>query len=339
MTPRVSVVIPCYNERATIGLLLEALLDQDLDDGGLEVILSDGMSTDGTREAVKAFGGAHPELATRLVDNPDRLIPAALNRGIRQATGEVIVRLDAHSVPEPGYIRRCLEVLEATGAANVGGVWDIRPGADRWIARGIAVAASHPLGAGDARYRISGVPGSVDTVPFGAFRREWYDRVGPFNESLSTNEDYEFNVRLRQAGGTVWFDPSIRSTYFTRGNLWELGRQYSRYGFWKSRMLQSHPGSLKWRQALPPLFVATLVLLGATSPFWLPGRLALGLSLAIYGAVTTLAGVAEAANRRDPGLVIGFPLAIWTMHIAWGGAFLWRLLTGLIPGGKRAGRP
>lgn len=339
MTPRVSVVIPCYNEVGTIGFLLEALLDQGIDAGEMEVILSDGMSTDGTREAVEAFGRAHPELSPQIVDNTDRLIPTALNRGIQRASGQVIVRLDAHSIPERGYIRRCLEVLDATGAANVGGAWDIRPGADRWIARAIAVAAAHPLGAGDARYRISGSAGSVDTVPFGAYRREWYDRIGPFNESLPTNEDYEFNVRLRRAGGTVWFDPTIRSTYFTRRSLGELARQYARYGFWKSRMLRSQPGSLRWRQVIPPVFVAALVVLAAASPFWFPARLGLGLSLAIYLVLTATVGVVEAARRRDIGLVIGFPLAIWTMHLAWGGAFLWGLASGPLIGGERAPGP
>jgi succinoglycan biosynthesis protein ExoA len=339
LTPRVSVIIPCYNEVGTIGFLLEALVDQGLAAGQMEVILSDGMSTDGTREAVEAFGRAHPELPTRIVDNKDRLIPAALNRGIHQALGEFIIRLDAHSIPDPDYIRRCLQVLADTGAANVGGVWDIRPGADRWIARGIAAAAAHPLGAGDARYRISGAAGRVDTVPFGAFRREWYDRIGPFNEQLPSNEDYEFNVRLQQAGGTVWFDPTIRSTYFTRRDLGALWRQYARYGFWKSRMLRAHPTTLKWRQALPPLFVALVVLLGAASPFWAVPRLFLGLSLAIYGAATIAAGLIEALRRRDPGLLIGFPLAIWTMHFAWGGAFLWGLLGGRLTGEERAPRP
>jgi succinoglycan biosynthesis protein ExoA len=339
LTPRVSIVIPCYNEVGTIGFLLEALLDQGVEARKMEVILSDGMSTDGTREAAAAFARAHPELSVRVIDNTDRLIPAALNRGIQKASGEVVVRLDAHSIPESGYVGRCLEVLEQTGAANVGGVWDIQAGADHWIARGIAAAAAHFLGAGDARYRISGSAGSVDTVPFGAFRREWYDRIGPFNENLPTNEDYEFNVRLRQAGGTVWFDPSIRSTYFTRRTLPELARQYARYGFWKSRMLLSHPGSLRWRQALPPSFVALIVVLGVASLFWMPARIALGLSLAIYVGVTVSAGIIEAAHRRDAGLAIGFPLAIWTMHFAWGGAFLAGLISGVLNGVQRAPRP
>ena len=338
MPYRISVIVPCYNERATIGQLLEALLQQGVDLRDLEVIISDGMSTDGTRGAILAFGQAHPGLEIRIIDNPDRSIPAALNQGIQQSKGDVIVRLDAHSVPDPGYIRRCLEVLQTTGAANVGGVWDVRPSAETWIGKAIAAAAAHPLGAGDARYRISGRAGVVDTVPFGAFRREWYDRIGPFNESLPTNEDYEFNVRLRQAGGTVWFDPSIRSAYFARSNLRGLARQYARYGFWKSRMLRSHPDSLRWRQAIPPLFVLALLVLGAISPFSITGRLSLALSLVAYVSVTVVAAAAEAVKRRDPGQVVGFPLAIWTIHFAWGAAFLWGFISGLFEGGKRARR-
>jgi succinoglycan biosynthesis protein ExoA len=336
LNPRVSVIIPCYNEVGTIVFLLESLLNQEIESGEMEIIVSDGMSTDGTRESVAGFARAHPELPTHIVDNADRLIPAALNRAIRKASGDFIIRLDAHSIPERGYVRRCLDVLEETEAANVGGVWDIRAGADRWIGRGIAAAAAHFLGAGDARYRISGVAGPVDTVPFGAFRREWYDRIGPFNESLPTNEDYEFNVRLRQAGGTVWFDPSIRSIYFTRRNLRQLAAQYARYGFWKARMLLAHPASLKWRQALPPLFVSLVILLGVASPFWLLARIGIGLTLAIYVAVTAVAGLIEAARRRDPWLVFGFPLAIWTMHFSWGGAFLWGVLSGLMTGAQSA---
>jgi glycosyltransferase involved in cell wall biosynthesis len=322
----VSVVVPCYNEAQTIGLLLEAVRRQTYPLADLEVVIADGMSTDDTREVVRSFAQLHPELAIRLVDNPDRIIPAALNRAIEQARGEVIVRLDAHSIPRPDYIRRCLNALEETGAANTGGVWEIRPSTERWIARSIAAAAAHPLGAGDARYRYGGEAGKVDTVPFGTFRREWIDRVGPFDESLPTNEDYEFNVRLRQAGGTIWFDPSIRSVYFTRGNLVSLARQYLRYGYWKARMLIRHPRTLRWRQGLPGLFVLLLLALVGAAPFSSPLRALLAVYLGTYTAVTLTAGVVEAIRRRDPALILGFPLALWTMHIAWGAAFLWGLV-------------
>ena len=334
----VSIIVPCYNEAGTITGLLQSITAQTYPTEHLEIIVVDGRSTDGTRELVRDFAQTHPGLRVDLIDNPIRSIPAALNQGIQHSKGEVIVRLDAHSVPDEGYVRRSLEVLQATGAANVGGVWDILPSADTWIARAIAAAAAHPLGAGDARYRISGPAGEVDTVPFGAFRREWYDRIGPFNESLPTNEDYEFNVRLRQAGGTVWFDPSIRSAYFARSNLRDLARQYARYGFWKSRMLRSHPDSLRWRQAIPPLFVLALLLLGVISPFSITGRLFLALSLVAYVLVTVVAGMTEAVKRREPGQAGGFPLAIWTIHFAWGSAFLWGFISALFEGGRRARR-
>ncbi len=211
LTSSISIIIPCYNERTTIQLLLGAIRDQTYPSEDLEIVIADGMSTDGTREAIRAYASDHPEMNISVVDNPKRIIPAALNTAIRHARGGTVIRLDAHAAPERDYVERCFKTLERTGAANVGGLWVIKPGGEGWVARSIAVAASHPLGAGDARYRISGDEGPVETVPFGAFQRAWLKRVGDFDETLLTNEDYEFNTRLRKAGGIVWFTPSIRS--------------------------------------------------------------------------------------------------------------------------------
>jgi glycosyltransferase involved in cell wall biosynthesis len=298
------------------------------------VIIADGMSTDGTREAIEAFKAGHPALAIRVVDNPKRIIPAALNEAIAAAGGDVIVRLDAHSVPRPDYVARCVDTLTRTGAANAGGVWDIQPSQATWLGRAIAAAAAHPLGAGGARYRTGGAVGEVDTVPFGAFQRAWLERVGPFDESLLTNEDYEFNVRIRQAGGVVWFDPTIQSTYFARGDLQSLARQYARYGYWKAKMAARYPRSLRWRQTLPPLFVLALLVFGLIAPLWKPAGVLFGVQLGLYGAVTLLAGIGEAIIRHDSARVVGFPLALWVMHFSWGGAFLWGALS-LILGGTR----
>jgi hypothetical protein len=242
----------------------------------------------------------------------------------------VLIRLDAHAVPADDYLRRCLEVLEATGSANVGGVWEIRAGGDSWTARAIARAASHPLGAGDARYRIHGAPGAVDTVPFGAFPRSWIERIGPFDESLLANEDYEFNYRLRQAGGKVWFDPSIRSTYFARGTWGELWRQYARYGYWKARMLLRYPRSLRWRQAVPPVFVLTTAIEVAAGFAWPAAWLLLGIQWTAYASVLLLAGAAQAVRSRDRALVVGLPVSWGTMHLAWGASFWWGITEGLL---------
>jgi glycosyltransferase involved in cell wall biosynthesis len=336
--PKVTVIVPCFNEHRTIGLLLESILNQTFPLDDIEVVIADGMSTDGTRAILDEFSRDHSDLNLRVVDNPDRIIPAALNRAIDAAQGEVIIRLDAHSIPNPDYIERCMHVLENTGAANVGGVWMIRPSHGSWMARAIAVAAAHPLGAGDARYRTSGVAGAVDTVPFGAFRREWIEKAGPFNEALQTNEDYEFNVRLRRLGGLVWFDPSISSTYFARGDLLSLARQYARYGYWKARMLMSYPQSLRWRQILPPLFVLVIIVLGLIGLFSSAAWVLLGLQLGFYAGITFLMGLIEAIRRRDLALIPGFPLAIWTMHLTWGGSFLWSLVTAAIGGEREASR-
>jgi succinoglycan biosynthesis protein ExoA len=320
--PSVAIIIPCYNESRTIVALFDAIRGQSFPLSDMEIIVADGKSTDGTRQLADSYALAHPELNMRLVDNPERSIPAALNRAIGLSKAGLILRLDAHSVPSNDFVERCLQASEQTGAANVGGVWEIRPSGSSLLARAIAVAASHPLGAGDARYRIGGAAGEVDTVPFGAFRREWIERVGPFNEALRTNEDYEYNVRLRRAGGRIWFDPSIRSVYLARPDLGALARQYARYGYWKARMALGFPESLRWRQVLPPLFVLSLASMALLAFFVPAARWVVGLAGGIYALSVIAAGLIEAVRRRDLGLALGFPVAVAIMHLCWGTAFL-----------------
>jgi glycosyltransferase involved in cell wall biosynthesis len=326
--PHISVIVPCYNEAATIGLLLEAVAHQDCGRGALEVLLADGMSQDATRQVATEVAGRYDDFALRIIDNPERNIPAALNRAIEAGRGDVVVRLDAHSIPAPDYLRGCLEVLEATGAANVGGQWEIRPSAPGGIGRSIGEAGSHPLGAGDARYRTGGRAGPVDTVPFGAFPRPWLEAVGGYDETLLANEDYELNLRLRRAGGVVWFDPRIRSVYFARRNLPALARQYFRYGFWKGRMLLRYPESLRWRQAAAPALVLTSLTLAVLSLWVPPAAPLVALEWVVYAAVLLVCGVERAVRRNDVHLVWGLPAALATIHWTWGAGFWWGILTG-----------
>lgn len=329
MPPRVSIIIPCYNEQATIRQLLEAIYHQTYPHAEMEVVIADGLSEDATRDEIAAFQSEHPELAVRIVDNPRRTIPSAINCAIQASVGKTIVRIDAHSQPYPDYVERCLSALDANLGDNVGGVWEIKPGGESWIAESIAVAASHPLGVGDAGYRIGAQASAVDTVPFGAFRRTLIEKVGYLDETLLTNEDYEFNTRVRKSGGRIWLDPEIVTIYYARSTLRDLTRQYWRYGYWKFRMLRRYPDTLRWRQGLPPLFVASLVGLLLISWWPLAGWL-LSLELIIYVTVLLLAGVLSSVQHQKAFLFIGLPLSIATMHLAWGGGFLWSAITSLM---------
>lgn len=328
--PRVSIIVPCYNERATIGVLLEALAQQDFPKEDMEVLVVDGGSTDGTLEVVKDYQRRVP-YTLRLIPNPRRIIPAALNQGIAHARGRVLLRLDAHCRPQDDYVRLCLEVLERVPrVGNVGGVWLIRPSRPRsWISRSIARALSHPLGMGDSPYRrLTRPPGPVDTVPFGTFPREVFDDVGLFDETLLTNEDYEFNIRLRKKGWVVWLDPRIRCIYFARPTFRALARQYARYGYWKARVVVRYPESLRWRQGVAPLFVLLLLVGALLSPVWTWTRLLLALQLGVYGIALVGAALMEAVRHRDPGLLVGMPIAMSIMHLVWGGAFWIGLIHG-----------
>ena len=327
MPPKVSIIVPCYNEQSTIRLLLDALLEQTFPRSEMEVIIADGLSRDGTREAISAFQTDYPDLEVLVVDNPRRSIPSAVNCAIQNSHGEFIVRLDAHSKPYPDYVQNCVDALETGRGDTIGGVWEIHPGAPTWIARSIAVAAAHPLGVGDAFYRHTKVAAEVDTVPFGSFRRSLVERVGYFDESLLTNEDYEFYVRVRNAGGRIWLDPAIRSVYFARSTLGQLARQYRRYGFWKWRMLRRYPKTLRWRQALPPLFVCSVILLGFASIFIPQLGILLALELLLYFSIVLYAGLRASLRQRKAYLLPGLLLTIPIMHVSWGGGFLWSIIT------------
>ncbi|MEZ0394885.1 MAG: glycosyltransferase family 2 protein [Anaerolineales bacterium] len=324
--PTVSIIVPCYNEQHTIRSLLEAIYAQTYPRRDLEVVIADGLSTDRTREEIAAFAASHPDLKIAVLDNPKRHIPAALNTALRAASGEMIIRLDAHSRPYPDYVERCVAALEAGLGENVGGVWEIHPGAQTWAARSIAAAAAHPLGVGDALYRHTDKAAYVDTVPFGAFKRELLALVGFFDESLLTNEDYEFNARIRARGGKIWLDPAIRSVYFARPTFGALARQYWRYGFWKYRMLRRYPQTLRWRQALPPLFVLSLLGLAGLGVAWRGFWLLLAAEAGLYLLVLAAAGLRSAWKRREAFLLAGLPLAIAVMHLAWGSGFLWSMI-------------
>ena len=318
----VSIIIPCLNEEKTISNVLFAIYQQDYPRAFLEVIIADGQSEDGTFDRIQNFIATHPDLRVRVVTNTNRQIPTGLNLAIREAKNDIIIRMDAHSLPREDYVSSCVRDLLAKKGDNVGGRWEIIPGDETWVARGIAAAAAHPLGVGNVRYRISGEAGPVDTVPFGSYFRELFDRIGLFDETLLTNEDYELNTRIRMKGGTVWFNPEIVCQYYSRATLKALASQYWRYGYWKARMIKRYPASIKPRQLLPPLFVLGLLLLLVTGLIFSPLLAGLPAVFLLYLCIITVASFPEMKKRKDASLIAGMPLAIMTMHFSWGSGFI-----------------
>ncbi len=327
----VSVVIPCYNEERFIGKALENLAGQfDLD--RYEIIVVDGMSGDSTRDVISEFVKRHPEIAVSIIENPARNIPTALNLGVQAATGDIIARMDAHATPTPGYIRSCVEVLSQDNAGVVGMPCCVRPGADTLMARAVAMAVSHPFGIGDAKYRLgaAGPPQeSVDTVAFACFRKSLWQRLGGFNESLLTNEDYDFNYRVRASGLNVILDRSGHCDYFARTSLEGLATQYVRYGGWKARMLRLHPRSAKLRHLVAPCFVLSVVLLVLMGMVWPPAFVVLAVELGLYLSIALACSFQIAfSTRGGVGIFVLLPIAFLTIHVSWGASFLTGLFRG-----------
>lgn len=301
--PLVTVAVPVYNEETHIGGCLDALSAQTYI-GVIEIVVVDGGSTDRTREVVARSGGN-----VRLLDNPRRIQSAALNVALRAARGEVFVRVDGHCVVDPDYVERCVQTLEGTGAAMVGGA--MHPVASGWLPNGIAAAMSSTLGAGPARFHVGGPAGWVDTVYLGAFRTSLARGLGGYREDVGVNEDAELALRMRAHGG-VWFEPSIRSTYSPRSALWPVARQFYRYGRSRAATVRLHPGAIAPRQLAAPLLVTALA-----SPWR-------RVTLAAYTAFLAVAASRQLARepRSTPGLVLALP----AMHLPWGIGFLRGLL-------------
>ncbi len=318
----VSIIIPCLNEERHIAKVIASIDAQTFPSNQLEIVIADGISTDNTLGIIHACQQQYPHLAIKLINNPAGNIPSALNLAIHESVGEIIIRIDAHSLPDTHYVELCVEDLQSMDISNVGGLWLIQPGGEGWIARSIAHAASHPFGAGDARYRYSKIPAFVETVPFGAFSRELITKIGYFNESLRANEDYEFNARILRNGGKIYFDPRIKSKYFARSSLSALARQYWNYGFWKLKMMKKFPASLRLRQALPPLFVAgllILILIGIFNAIFLYSAILL---LFFYFMILFIGSAQPSIQAKDFSTLFGIPIAIFVMHISWGSGFI-----------------
>jgi glycosyltransferase involved in cell wall biosynthesis len=313
--PFVSVIIPVRNEERYIERCLYTLARQDYPRERFEVLVVDGRSDDATRPIVTRFR-AESTLDVGLLDNPRRKTAAALNVGLREARGEVIVRVDGHAAVAPDFLRRSVAALIETGADCVGGV--IESEGDTYMGNVIALAMASRFGVGGAAFRVGG-SGKADTVAFGAYRRDVFDRIGHFTEEIDRGEDDEFNYRLRDAGGTILLVPGIRARYTARGSLAGLWRQYFGYGRAKPEVLRRHPAQARLRQLAPPAFALAL---GAALAQAISGSATSVRILAlVYTGAATIASLALASQRRWRYLP-PLPIAFACLHLSYGLGFI-----------------
>ena len=316
--PLVSVIMPVRDEAAYIERSLGAVFAQDYPAERMEILVVDGMSTDGTREYVIAAQTARANL--RLIDNPRHIVPPGLNLGIAQARGDIIVRVDGHCEIAPDYVRHCVEHLLAGAIEAVGGPIETVGETDE--AQAIALAMSSWFGVGGSAFRtVKDRPMLVETVAFPAYTRETLQRLGPFDEELVRNQDDEYNYRLSKSGGRILLSPDIRSRYYSRSSLRKLWRQYYQYGFWKVRVMQKHPRQMRMRQFVPPAFVAALLGSSVFGMFIRPIRSLLALILVLYAAADLAASLSLGRThglRHVPRLLLIHPI----LHLSYGLGFL-----------------
>jgi glycosyltransferase involved in cell wall biosynthesis len=306
--------MPILNEERHLEEAVAAVLGQDYD-GPIELVLALGPSRDHTDDIAARLEQEHPQVRT--VRNPSGRTPEALNAAIA-ALGDVdvVVRVDGHGVLDRDYVRTAVELLEETGAANVGGLMDAEGVTS--FERGVAAAMTSRLGVGASRFHTGGDAGPADTVYLGVFRREWLTRMGGYDPRFTRAQDWELNHRIRRAGGLVWFSPRLRVAYRPRPTLGALARQYRDYGRWRRVVARTHEGTINARYLAPP--VALLgVAVGLVGGFvWWP----LWLAPAAYLALTTVGGLTVRDPRLQPRDRLWLPVILPTMHLSWGWGFL-----------------
>ncbi len=318
-TESITIVIPCRNEAGCIAEVLDSVLAQELDGIDWEVIVADGLSDDGTRAILDAYRAREPRI--RVIENPARAVPAGLNTAIRQSRGEIVLRMDAHTAYAPDYVRRCLEALRATGAANVGGPARTKPSG--YWSRAIAAAYHSPVACGGARFHDPNYEGWADTVPYGCWRKSTLLEIGLFDESLVRNQDDELNLRLCRAGGRIWQSPAIISWYQPRASLRRLFQQYFQYGFWKVAVIRKHRIPASWRHLIPAAFVGAVAMLPLMA-LALHSSLLLAAWIAMLSSylLAIFAASVHAAGRHGWTLLPALPLVFCAYHFSYGAGFL-----------------
>jgi glycosyltransferase involved in cell wall biosynthesis len=311
VSPAVSVILPVLNEEAHLEESILAILAQDYR-GLFEVILALGPSQDRTDEIAKSLSVRDSRV--KLIPNPTGKTAAGLNLAVATSNHPIVVRVDGHAKIPQNYLTLAVEILEKTGAVNVGGLMAAEGISN--FEKAVARAMRSPLGVGASRFHTGGAAGEVDTVYLGAFKREAINQAGGFDERYTRAQDWELNHRLRKNGGLIYFDPRLQVTYRPRPNLRKLAKQYFQYGTWRRVVSRSHSGTINMRYLAPPV-----TLLGCAISL-LTGSLIhpiLYIPLAVYGLFVAVSAALISCSVRE---LISLLAIIPTMHFAWGAGFI-----------------
>lgn len=320
-----SVICPIYNEESRIEACILSILAQDYPKEDLEVLFVDGQSSDRTREIIAQYMQDYAFI--RLLDNPKRIAPSALNIGIRASSGDIVMRLDAHAKYPDNYFSLLVNKLKQTGADNVGGVCRTLPAKDTAICRAIAHAMSSPFGMGNSHFRIgTNHEMWVDTVPFGCFRRELFDKIGLFDEELVRNQDDEFNGRIVKNGGKILLLPQVVIDYFARDTISKTAKMFYQYGLFKPLVNKKLQRPTTLRQFFPPLFFAGLIAGGLLSVF---SQTLMWIYVSVIVLYILCCFVFGRNGERVWPDILWMPIIFATIHLSYGYGYwqgLWKLL-------------
>ena len=311
---KISIIVPIREEVEFITMFIDYLLGQNLNNE-CEIIVVDGLSSDGTREEISNYKSRIKNIHLRFKDNPKQIVSSALNIGIKEARGDIIIRMDVHTEYAEDYVQKCVEILERTGADNVGG--PARTKAKTYVQRAVAAAYHSPFSVGGARFHDEDYEGYVDTVTYGCWRKETLEKLGGFDEELVRNQDDELNLRIIRNGGKIYQSPEIRSWYYPRSSLRALFKQYFQYGYWKVRVIQKHKLPASWRHLVPGAFVLYIIQLPITY-----NLLPITSYLLFFYLLLDLFFSFLSASKHNWKLLPILPIIFFVYHFSYGLGFL-----------------
>lgn len=318
---KVSIICPVFNEEKYIDRCIQSITEQDYPLDSLEVLFIDGRSSDRTREIIEGYIKDNPYI--RLLDNPQQVVPFALNKGIEESSGEVIMRIDGHCTYPTNYVSELVKYLYKLDADNVGGVWNTRPAKNTAVCHAIALASSHPFGVGGSMHKIgTSEIIETDTVPFGCYKREVFEKIGLFDTDLVRNQDDEYNGRLINAGGKIFLIPQVIINYTARDSIRKMRKMYYQYGLYKPLVNKKLGAPATIRQFFPMFFLLGLIIGGVLSIFlpWI--AMIYAAVLLLYLLIGLVVGAMGAIRMHQPILTLIMPYIFFNIHVSYGWGYL-----------------